>query len=226
MNRNKINKIKIYGERNSGTNFLYNLLNQNLINIELCSGNYNDNSGWKHGYPKLHLFNNLNNTLFIFIIRDLEKWLKSMFITPYHFKKNYNINLFLKNKLKSNEFRKNHDVNIINNEKNLNIFQLRYNKINSYKSFFQFIKNGIFINLENIQNDYGKNFIETLNKKFKIQIQLTFKPIIKHTKTNKIEQNKKININLNQKIIQKYKNNEFEKFIHNLKKEYLIKSIF
>ena len=178
MDNNKITNIKIYGERNSGTNFLYELLNKNLIDIKLYSGSYKNKTGWKHGFPKLHLFNNLNNTLFIFIIRDLEKWLKSMYINPYHFKKIYNIDTFLIQKLKINDFRKDHDVVKYNYEKNINIFELRYLKINSYFNFFKFIKNGLIINLEDIQLDKGQKLIQTLNQSFKIKINTTFIQII------------------------------------------------
>ena len=40
MDNNKIENIKIYGERNSGTNFLYELLQNNLIDVNLYSGSY------------------------------------------------------------------------------------------------------------------------------------------------------------------------------------------
>ena len=226
MDKNKIKNIKIYGERNSGTNFLYELLENNLIDVKLYSGSYKNKTGWKHGYPKIHLIKNLNNTLFIFIVRDLEKWLKSMYVNPYHFEKINDINSFLTKKLKINDFRKNHDVVKYNYENNINIFDLRYLKIKCYFNFFKFINNGLIINLEDIQTDKGFKLIKTLNKSFKININNNFIPILKHTKTKKNEQNKKIIIELNDYIVNHYKNENIENKIYNLKKKYLIKSIF
>jgi hypothetical protein len=226
MDNNKIENIKIYGERNSGTNFLYELLQNNLIDVNLYSGSYFNKTGWKHGYPKIHLIKNLKNTLFIFIIRDLEKWLKSMYVTPYHFEKIDDINSFLTKKLKINDFRKNHDVNKYKFEKDINIFDLRYLKIKSYFECFKFIKNGLIINLEDIQADKGFKLIKTLNQSFKININNNFIPILKHTKTKKNEQNKKIIIKLNDYIVNHNKNKNIENKINNLKNNYLIKTIF
>jgi len=124
-----IKRIKVYGERNSGNNFLKQLLEKNTKNINLCSNFYKDDTGWLHGKPKLNLFENMiDDTLFVFIIRDLESWLKSMYSKPYHFEKCKNINLFLENKLIIKEKNIDHDVHIYDYEKNNTIFELRYLK--------------------------------------------------------------------------------------------------
>ena len=226
MDNKKIKNIKIFGERNSGTNFLYELLEENVNNVKLCSGAYNCKTGWKHGFPKLHLFKNLKNTLFIFIIRDLEKWLKSMYVNPYHLKRINNVDLFLTKKLKPNDYRKDHDVNKYKYEKNVNIFKLRYSKIKSYFNCIKFVKNALIINLEDIQLDKGQKLIKVLNESFKININSKFTPILKHTKTKKNEKNKNIILNFNENILNKYKNNSIENNIINIKNNYLIKSIF
>ena len=83
-----ITDIKIFGERNSGTNFVSLLIDKNIINTNILSPYYKGGTGWKHGEPDLKLFKNIDNTLFVFIIRDLEPWLKSMYKTPYHLKIN------------------------------------------------------------------------------------------------------------------------------------------
>ena len=128
-----IKKVKIFGERNSGTTFITNLIEINITNIEICSSYYLGGTGWKHGTPKLYLFDNMiDETLFVFIIRDLEPWLKSMYTTPYNLKKPNNIELFLKEKLISTDGRKDHDINIYTEETNKTIFELRYYKLNSY----------------------------------------------------------------------------------------------
>lgn len=90
-----ITDIKIFGERNSGTNFISSLIDNNIINTNILSSYYKGGTGWKHGKPDLKLFKDIDNTLFVFIIRDLEPWLKSMYKTPYHLKINRVKNKFL-----------------------------------------------------------------------------------------------------------------------------------
>lgn len=218
-----IKKIKIFGERNSGTNFLRQLINNNIIKVELCSDFYKDKTGWKHGYPKLN-FSEMDDTLFIFIIRDLEPWLKSMFKKPYHLKKVKGINNFIRKKLKSKDERKDHNVNIDKDETNLTIFELRYKKINSYLNTFNNVKNAIIINLEDIQKDYGEKFINTIASEYKLLKTNEFKPILTHTKTKKNEQNKKIDLFINSDILNKKKNKKIEDIVDNLKNKYKIKS--
>ena len=220
-----IKNIKIYGERNSGTNFLYQLIEQNIKNIKLHSPYYKSETGWKHSYPRLNLFNDkINSTLFIFIIRDLRPWLISMYKTPYHLKKINNKDLFLINKIKANEERKDHDVNIIKKETNINIFELRYNKIKSYIDTFDNVKNAIFINLEDIQIDYGKKFINLISNKFKLSKTQKFNIILRHTKTKEKKQNNKNKIIFKDNIIHQKINLKFENFNKLLKINYLIKS--
>lgn len=218
-----IKKIKIFGERNSGTNFLRQLINNNIIKVELCSDFYKDKTGWKHGYPKLN-FSEMDDTLFIFIIRDLEPWLKSMFKKPYHLKEVKGINNFIRKKLKSKDERKDHNVNIDKDETNLTIFELRYKKINSYLNTFNNVKNAIIINLEDIQKDYGEKFINTIASEYKLLKTNEFKPILTHTKTKKNEQNKKIDLFINSDILNKKKNKKIEDIVDNLKNKYKIKS--
>ena len=48
-----IKKVKIFGERNSGTTFITNLIEINITNIAMCSSYYLGGTGWKHGTPKI-----------------------------------------------------------------------------------------------------------------------------------------------------------------------------
>lgn len=79
--------FKIYGERNSGTNFLTRLLRMNFgqdcvfedhldLNTSICYY-------WKHGYPDKSLNKVNEKVITIFIVRDLTKWLVSMYHNPY-----------------------------------------------------------------------------------------------------------------------------------------------
>jgi hypothetical protein len=78
-----IEKILIRGERCSGTNYLYSLIEKNF-NIELCS-----QLGWKHSY--INIFNkNLHNHekyLVIFIFRNPIDWIGSLYQKLWHFEK-------------------------------------------------------------------------------------------------------------------------------------------
>jgi len=56
-----IKNIKIFGERNSGTTYLEQLLKKNLQDVNIFSSYYKGGTGWKHGFPKIELFNNLND---------------------------------------------------------------------------------------------------------------------------------------------------------------------
>lgn len=211
-----IKNIKIFGERNSGTNYLEQLLNKNIQEVNIFSSYYKGGSGWKHGFPRIELFSNLNEVLFIFIIRDFDSWIKSMYVNPYHYKTPDNINEFITNKLVIDDYRKDHDVNIYKSEKQ-NIIDLRYSKIESYFKFYKNINNAIFINLNYLQDNYT-NFIIFLNEKYKIKIINNIQPILSHTKDKKIKEcNREYNIVIPKDI---KKNIVIEEFINNIQLNY------
>lgn len=106
-------KIKIYGERNTGTNYLQGLIQLNL-NAELLRGvvpwyverffngketakdiyfklTYHKNLGWKHSLvpspeiiEKMHL--HTNNLIILTITKNPYSWLLSLYHNPYHSK--------------------------------------------------------------------------------------------------------------------------------------------
>ena len=177
-----IKYIKIFGERNSGTRFLEEFLKKNTKNIQILSSIFDRGSGWKHGTPKINLFNNTQDILFIFIIRDIKPWLKAMIEKPYHYQiqKKKIDSFLLNNNLQITERRKDHDMCKYSYE-NQNIFDLRYFKINSYLDFFKIIENSIFINLEDLQSDNHK-FLNFLKNTYNINIRDKILSIEKHTK--------------------------------------------
>jgi hypothetical protein len=83
-----IDRIQIYGERASGTNFLAQLLTRNLPNIPHTSI-----FGWKHFFPPEELPNS-EKTLFIVIFRDPFDWIRSLSLQPHHAHKSLRNNLF------------------------------------------------------------------------------------------------------------------------------------
>ena len=214
----RIKNIKIFGERNSGTRFLQYLLKKNIKDINILQGRFDEGTGWKHGFPRIELFNELDSTLFIFIIRDLDSWIKSMYFNPYSYKKPDNIREFLTEKIKINDKRKDHDVNIYKSEQ-LNIINLRIAKIKSYLNFYENVNNAVFINLEDLQND-DKKFLEFLKTIYNLNTT-KYVPIKCHTKNNKLQI-----INRNYDLIIPEiinKDTEIEKFVESLKTNYYYK---
>jgi len=208
-----INNIKIFGERNSGTTFLQNLLQSNVINVNICSGAHNGGTGWKHGYPRLDFFEN-ENTLFIFLIRDLETWLISMFKNPYHYKAPKTIENFINNPMIIYESDKTHDIHT-NPEENKLIIDLRISKIKCYLEFFKVVDHALIINLESIQKDQGKHLLTILHETFEIYLQPNFNSIDTHTKCNQPLVNRNYSIQLPD--LEKKINKPVENFVQNLK---------
>jgi hypothetical protein len=71
-----IDKIKIYGERNTGTNYLRRLLELNVERAEVC-GIYE--YGWNHDRPMDRLEAlRCENVLFLFMIKNPYSWVLSL----------------------------------------------------------------------------------------------------------------------------------------------------
>ena len=79
-----IKEIKVYGERNSGTNYLISLLESNLKgnDVNIVQRKY----GWKHRFVDAQqLYEaDTSKTLFIFISKDVYSWVVSMHGKPHH----------------------------------------------------------------------------------------------------------------------------------------------
>ena len=215
-----IKNIKVFGERNSGTTFCKLLLQKNLKNVEVFTGGYNkkEHLGWKHGFPNKNLINK-EDTLFVFIIRDLHSWLNSMYHKPYHFICPKDINKFLYEKLNTRSKKGDHPVYTDPRESDT-IVNLRYAKIQNYLNFFKEVKNAIFINMEELQQN-KENFIYFLSKTYNISIKEKIDIIEKHTKTDK----NAISNNFKNIIPDKIngENFELESFVNSLKKSYYFK---
>lgn len=77
----KIKYIQIYGERNSGTNYLHNMLEQNFKGVKIGY-----KYGWKHGFAKTDQIQlaDTGNELFIAIWKSPYAWFVSMNGKPHH----------------------------------------------------------------------------------------------------------------------------------------------
>ena len=79
----KIDSIKIFGERHTGTNAINLFIRENFD----LSFKYYDFLGWKHRLaPKKSEWkkHDTANTLFIFLFRNPYAWLRSMYKEPYY----------------------------------------------------------------------------------------------------------------------------------------------
>ena len=162
---NKLNldprlKIKIYGERNSGTRFVRELLQNNIDNVHVCDGSFKSGTGWKHGLPNKYFLDKLDGkVIYVIIIRNLNEWLNSMYNRPYNMKRRNSFDNFISNKVAKtgDEF---NDMLIYPWETSMNLIQLRYFKYNNLKKFFTENDYVIMVNLDWIQKDKGRKFIE------------------------------------------------------------------
>lgn len=205
--------IKLYAERNSGTNYLDILLRNNLLNVTVASPYYRGRTGWKHGFPKLDQFD-IDNTIFICIVRDLESWLNSMFNNPHHLVKKEDFYKFITEKCVIDENRVDHDLLIVSEEQNKNLFQLRYDKYKRYKDLLKKGK-GVIVSLKYLQNNTEK-FLQQLCDNFLLS-RKQFVDIVNHTKSGRVIQNEEYQtIEVEGKLIEDHIDLQLEKEIHNL----------
>lgn len=217
--KSSINQIKIFGERNSGTTFLAQLIMKNIKGVNVYAKKDEKETGWKHGFPKVNLFNKLDSTLFIFVIRDLEGWIKSMYFNRYHYKKPKDINEFLTEDLVVKDKDKNHDVYKYESEQQ-NIVKLRNAKIKSYLDFYENVDNAMIIHLQDLQ-DNTKTFLTFLKDVYGLDVQ-EYVPIEKHTKDETIKKPNRDYHLILPKIINK--DVEIERFVDGLKVNRIYKS--
>jgi hypothetical protein len=225
--------FKIYGERNSGTNFLIKLIKKNFSNtFGDDEGNKKINNKyyfWKHGIPKNDTKDNKENKMVIkiFIFRKLEPWLVSMFYNPYHLINLNKFDTFLTTQITSKHIERREENVLYNSNKPINfedvgktIFQVRYYKYLKIKEYCENNENVILVNLEYLQNnDNCIEFLKELNNRYNFnKKEEEFKLVEKHTKNKSKIKNKTYETNYEdyQEIIDKHKNIEIENEINNL----------
>ncbi len=154
----------VYGERNSGTNFLVKLINTNLI-IDP------KHHGKKHSLVKE--YNESDDHLNFCIVRNLNDWLHSTYKNPYHI---WNRHTWIKNEWISvydfsNQKIKNNPDDLCPYDINLggkfNLVEVRYLKYNSYKN----ITNKILVNLDFLQhsNENKEQFLNFVSEEYNLK---------------------------------------------------------
>lgn len=187
MNLNNIKKVKIYGERCSGTNYLEELIKLNF-NVEIIKYDY----GCKHFFGFNPLLDS-DDVLFIGIVRNLEDWINSLYREKYHIKhmidleldKEQRINQYLNNEMYSVDERRNEEIiqdrHIYTRKRYKNIFELRHIK-NEFliKEMPKKVKNYILIthdelinNFTNVMNNIQKYNLE-INKNIEYPINILY----------------------------------------------------
>ena len=205
----------IFGERNSGTNFVTKLVKQNL--------GLNPIFDQKH---KLVLKEDINpNYLTICMVRNLNDWGISMYKHPYHIWNRHtwirseyiSVYDFLNQKIKNNpDDPSPYDINLSNKH---SLVEARYLKYQSYKN----LENRILVSLAFLQSsdENKKIFIEAISSKYNLP-KNDFDPIKiyqgghgpKHRKTgNKYVHD--IHHTLDMSLLTHY-NKEIEEEINNL----------
>ena len=218
--------FKINGERNSGTNFLKKLLKRNFENINLYDSKEDSKFmyNWKHAIPNDNIKKLDKRVIDIFIFRNLDDWLVSMYKNPYHLKRFNNFESFLKEKQKTLEIKKQLLDKITNklfciDDDGKTIFEIRYYKFKGIMNYVMKNKDIILVNLSFLQNkNKCLKFLRSLKKKFQLKKNGNFAVNIPHTKNRKNDKNRNYNININlyKNIINKNKNNIVENYIDNL----------
>ena len=161
-----MNTFNIYGERNSGTNFLYKLISNNF--------NLEGSMDKKHSLVKE--YNSSQNHINFCIIRNLNDWVSSTYKNPYHLNLSSNFYNFINLPLNSRSSDPClYDINLSGK---YNLVEVRYLKYNSYKD----ITNKVLVNLDFLQysDENKEQFLDFVSKKYNLEKQ-NFNPIKKYT---------------------------------------------
>lgn len=187
--------IRIYGERNSGTNFVSQLLISNfpvqvVNNVYKKSGDYTNVYDWKHETP---VAKQEETIVDILIVRKLVPWLYSFFKTQWHLQYKEPLDAFLSTPLEVNSSMSS-QLNERPNEKTdcgtkfinyrdqyLSIFELRYLKWKEMYHYFHSNKNVVLLQVDRIQTDMYECelFLKKLNQMYDFMPMehFRFKPI-------------------------------------------------
>lgn len=219
-------RFKINGERNSGTNFLWKLLETNFGRAFEQKVEDNKTYYWKHAVPDKSIKNEYPGIIDVFIIRDLNNWLVSMYQNPYHLRIFKNFEKFLKLKQSSNEKRfvdakTNKAINLDDNDKT--IFQIRYYKINKILDYLKNQDDVIIVNLSYLQNEKICNFfLEKIKETFDFKPKVSpFEVKFPHTKSkvkNDYSKNRSYNVDIQKHIdiINQNRNDKIENVIKDI----------
>lgn len=196
-----ITAFKIFGERNSGTNFLEELVKANLLNnqkplvLERNFGHkhypcwYNQPQEFFHGPAKLYTLKG-DNVLFLVIYRNPYDWLRSMRKKPFDANPNLRelpLSNFIRtvwslnpeNPIVKREEEKNPwvDRNPEDGSFFENLMQLRTAKIQTMQKIKDHAENVYYINYETLR-DYPRQVLSEIATLFNLKQSKVYHPII------------------------------------------------
>jgi hypothetical protein len=177
-----ITSFKIYGERNTGTNYISALIKENTDLIDL-GGHWDTKYGWKHDIintNKIISDSENSKTLFLHIYKNPYSWILSMRRKPHHMPHLRNLELpaFINHKWDERSlFKTSNRVGLNINLKSYdNIIDLRYQKITSHSSLKNIVNNYFEISYESLMNDPDL-FIQNICNEFNLEKPISFKNI-------------------------------------------------
>ena len=147
----QIKYFKIYGERNSGTNYLYNLIRKNF-NLKYLGHHWDSPFQWKHDLINYEQFKEedylADKTMFLCIYKNPYSWALSMHYKPHHMshlaKKNISMESFLNRgwneEAKFASLHERRGTISINLQKYNHVFDLRYKKLDSHLNIKDHVK--------------------------------------------------------------------------------------
>jgi hypothetical protein len=204
-----MNKVQIYGERCSGTNYLQ----------ELITNNFDVKITWEYGWKHFFGFRDLTNSddvLFIGIIRSLDDWVNSLYREKYHLPPELteNEHSFLTYEFYSIYENNNEimdDRNIETLERYKNIFELRHVK-NKYliETMPKLVKNYILITYEELCDNFYETMNNIKNKGLLIKNDIEFPLNISYYKQDKNSIYVKKENSISSEYINKKANMEYE----------------
>jgi len=187
-----IKKFTIYGERCSGTNYIQKLMGLNFKTKLTWK------FGWKHFFGfQDELLQNSDEVLFICIIRDVKKWLNSLYRERWHIAKplTKSVNNYLNDEFYSHNYYDNkwshqksnvigitktnseilEDRNIYTKRRYKNIFELRHTKLEwMLEDLPNKVKNVIFIKYEDLITDFESTMQKIMQKGLIVKDKIEF----------------------------------------------------
>lgn len=171
--------LKINGERNSGTSFLHEILKGNfgedfVYRDTLKHGHIQH---WAHGVPDQDVKTLDDRVVDIFVFRNLESWLVSMFKNPYELTPFENFQDFLTlEQTPFSCFRNHSDSSMISKDDyGKTIFDIRYYKFVSIVKYCMMNVDCVFVNLDTLQDESRCSlFIDLLKQRYGLLLKPSY----------------------------------------------------
>jgi hypothetical protein len=157
-----IERIQIFGERCSGTNYLENLITSNFKDIEI-TWDY----GWKHWFPENIDKKDNDDCLFIVLFRNPYDWLSSLHHTPWHVDKTLKDLTF--SKFIRTEWKCVYDIYSGLEERFKNVLEMRNYKVREFLALEKKVLNYTRFRYEDLRDN--PNVLKNLSIEFKLKMK-------------------------------------------------------